>query len=362
MLAMLLVIGMLIFQSRDASMWKWLDKEPDENADDVAVVKKNPIRPVAAKVQTESTPPNAATLPSETIVPAETKTANPSPEQKHPETNPDEPAWIIAGTDLDPDEWKEAQEDFAPIKDLTVNLAPIEMKSYWKVLHWVELQSLDILKARTKGQKPPPFRELTSVSGAETNRGKLFKVALNVRQLLPFAVPKENVLGVDHLYELVGTNEKSGDWIWYGITDQIPEGMKTGSDLHQKVTFYGYFYKVQGYKPQQAHPNSKPVPAPLLMGRMEWHRPIPLPPPANPANELYIAAGVVVVLLLALLLYKIIKPTNQPYHRPGVPTADASEAGFANWLQHRPGEDIAPPSQESQPILDDSSPYYPHLS
>ena len=364
MLGMLVVIGLLIAESRKASMWRWLeapnqDDGEHETTQPPAVKQKNEQkneqkgqkeRIVAQADGAKSASPPSTIEPSpgvegqnNTEPPRVEKTDNVPAEKK------DESAGVIAGTDLDPDEWKDAVQDFEPIQDATLEPTGVEMKAYWRVLHWVDLQSLEALKARTKGQKTPSFRDLTNKSSAELLRGKLYKIDLHVIQIMEVPVPKDNPLGKEKLYELYGVNQKSGKWMWCGVTDEIPPGMKIGSKLEYDLTFHGYFFKIQGYQARDSAPNSKLIRAPLLMGRIEWQPPPPLAlqAPADTTREWILGGAIVGLLgLAALLFYLFVGREDRNSPGPGLPSQGASDAGFAAYLEQQAGNDLTPPATD----------------
>ena len=324
MVGMLLVIGMLIFESRNAAMWKFLEEPPEAHNDEG---------------RNRAPPANAA--------PAGAKADATKADGKKSDAAKDESPNIIPGTDLDPDEWKDVVQYFDPIQDVTSDVTGIEMKAYSRVLHWVELQSVEGLKARTKGQKPPSFRDLTSKASADHFRGKLYKVDLHVLQILEVPVPKDGPLGDKKIYELIGVNQKlSGTKFWYGITDEVPVGIKTGSDLHYDVTYYGYFFKIQGYQERDTPPN-KLSKAPLLLGRMEFRPPVAAPPPADHTVDWIIAGAIVGILGLSAGLFYVLVGRKGEAMRPGLPAREASDEGFKSFLeQNGEGEFPPPPPNE----------------
>jgi hypothetical protein len=58
--------------------------------------------------------------------------------------------------------------------------------------------------------------------------------------------------------------------------------MPQGAEIHEHVTFVGYFLKVQGYQAAKSRPNEKPLSAPLLVGRIIWR---PAPVAAAPKSD-----------------------------------------------------------------------------
>ena len=54
------------------------------------------------------------------------------------------------------------------------------------------------------------------------------------------------------------------------ITPELPPGFPTGASVSQTATFHGYFFKLQGYFEAGAAPRSKPLQAPMFLGKLAW--------------------------------------------------------------------------------------------
>jgi hypothetical protein len=220
MIAMLAVLALLISRAADPNTWTWLTGESPKGAKEI--IGPSPV------------------VSQETGVP----------------TGP---------TDLDSEEREAADEQFLAITDGTTELSREEMPAYWRLFKWVEHQSLVDLQQRAKVdavlngfmQRP------------EEQRGKLFRLDLNVRRVLAYDAPA-NSAGIEKVYEIWGWTTESKAWLYCVLTAHLPAGMPEGPDVHERATFAGYFLKVQGYQAAGAAPGDKPLAAPLLVGRVAW--------------------------------------------------------------------------------------------
>ena len=217
MIVMLVVLGMLISRAADPRTWNWLTAEPK-------------IESRAADVAT------------------------------------DEPEIISPGpTNLDPEERAAAVEQFQAVTDRTIELSREEMPAYWRLFNWASHQSLDELQRRAS--QAPVFNEF--VQTPDEQRGKPFRLDLNVRRVLSYDAPP-NSAGIAKVYEVWGWTTESKAWLYVVLTAQLPPGMPVGPDVNERATFAGYFFKVQGYHAAGAGPRDQPLSAPLFIGKLEW--------------------------------------------------------------------------------------------
>ena len=98
-------------------------------------------------------------------------------------------------------------------------------------------------------------------------RGQLFGFDLTANLIRDL---DEKYNGVE-LYDIWGSTEESGTWLYNGVVLGLPKGMPIGRNIYEKVTFAGYFFKLQGYQPAGAKANAKSLKAPLFVGRLIWH-------------------------------------------------------------------------------------------
>jgi hypothetical protein len=244
MLAMLAVLGMLISRAAEPASWVWLTGESAADAAKQAGGAGKPDQSGEALVPAASSP--AASSPPVTLVAAD-----------------NEP--VTVGTDLDPDESEEATEQFQALTDFSLNMAREEMPSYWRLFRWSKNQTFD--QMRQRAATSPIFNQF--IQARDKQRGKLFRLDMTVRRVLSYPAA-ENAAGVEKVYEIVGNTDQSQAWLYMLLTDELPPGMPQGARVNERATFVGYFLKVQGYQPGGAAPTDKPLPAPLLIGRLQW--------------------------------------------------------------------------------------------
>jgi hypothetical protein len=225
MIAMLAVLALLISRAADPNTWTWLTGESPKaaNGNDVQL----PTTPTPALSQGERGP--------------------------------------VGPTDLDAEEREGAEEQFLALTDGTTELSREEMPAYWRLFRWVEHQSLVDMQRRAKVDAV--LNDFMQRPGEQ--RGKLFRLDLNVRRVLSYDAPA-NSAGIEKVYEIWGWTTESKAWLYCVLTAHLPTGMPQGPDIHERATFAGYFLKVQGYQAAGAAPGDKPLAAPLLIGRVAW--------------------------------------------------------------------------------------------
>ena len=153
-------------------------------------------------------------------------------------------------TDADPDEQAAAKDEFQALTDGTLGIQPEEMFAYRRVFDWVAHQSFAELKDRA--EKDVRLDDL--MRSPSKMRGKLIQVDLDVRQAIPF---EDKSLGDEKLYEIRGFSEDSGAWLYFVIVPSLPEGVKTGAHVEERVRVEGYFLKLQGYLEAGAKPRAR---------------------------------------------------------------------------------------------------------
>lgn len=273
MLIMLVVLYLLIARVREPATWQWLMGEPVAAANpEDAADQDEPQTPVA----TTDKPSRVQTpLPSREDSPKSYLKWLVDGAQAPPVQAPLPPAEDSTVTDGPTDEDEEqraaAIEEFQAVTDRTLGLAPEEMTVYWRLFSWAEHQSF--AEMRKRSQKQIMLNDFMQLP--DKQRGKLVKVKLNVRQIIPYPAP-ENSAGIEKVYEVRGFTDESKAWLYFGVTAHLPPGMPTGTKVEETATFVGYFIKLQGYHEAGAKPNAKRLAAPLLVGRMAWK------PPAAP--------------------------------------------------------------------------------
>lgn len=219
--AMLVIVGLLMTRAADPANWTWLTGQPKNDDREILLV--------------ASQSPNEVT---------------PGP------------------TDTDRAELAAAEEQFQAITDSTLSLGREEMPAYWRLFNWVEHQSLAELSQRAN--RDAVLNQF--IQYPDEQRGKLFQLKLNVRQIFSYDAPA-NSAGVSRVYEIRGWTTESKAWLYIVLTAYLPPGMPVGPDVNESVSFAGYFLKDQGYQAAGAGPKDKPLAAPLLIGRIAWNPP-----------------------------------------------------------------------------------------
>jgi hypothetical protein len=210
-----------------------------------------------------------------------------------PAPTPPKPQTPVA--DKNSPEFKRFLHESEVIQDRSTSTRPAENRAYWRVLSWVDSQSIDDLKRQ-------PFHEISFndlVQYPKKYRGELVRVELSIRK-----VSTREVEDLAHrprkLYELWGWPTNSSGWFYDILTPELPPGFPIGDNVDAAVTAYGYFFKLQGYQPANAKPNVWPLAAPLLVGRVS-----PMLTAAAPSPETGIA-GIVLIVGCAIVVAVVV--------------------------------------------------------
>jgi len=213
--------------------------------------------------------------------------------------------------DEDPKEWGQFRHDSEAILDKATLIRGYELPAYWRVLDWVQSQSLADFKGRTLPEVP--FQDF--IHHPSKYRGRPVRVDLQVQRVLSFepegggknSKPKK-------LYELWGMPTALDGWLYVVVTPELPPGFPAGKDVEVRTTVYGYFFKLQGYQPFGAKPNARPLVAPLIMGRV-----VPIAVVAGPTPQSAALSGVVLliggVILVAVVAAGIVAARRKPVSR-----------------------------------------------
>jgi len=208
------------------------------------------------------------------------------------------------------------QDQLGLVQDGTLKLQKLEMPSYWQILSVVKRTSFKSLLQNADSKVR--FNEF--YSSASKNRTRLVTLNINVRRITRYATER-NPADIEQLYEVWGWSETSKAWLYVFVTPELPPGLDANSPVNQNVKFAGYFYKLQGYHPGAAKPDSKPQLAPLLIGKFEI---VDAPKQAALNNfapfEWIVGALILIVGLIALALRMIVFRTKPPkVIRPSLP-------------------------------------------
>jgi hypothetical protein len=206
---------------------------------------------------------------------------------------PNAPAEAPAPGPVSEDERAQAQlKDWLGIvTDKSLQMHPRENPAYYRLLKMAKEQTAE--QMQQKARRDRRFNDF--YTSAAAHRGELVQIELNVRRIVSFPVEEANEAEVAQLYELWGWSEEAKAWLYVAVTPELPDGMPTGTTVEERVTFLGYFFKLQGYHEAGAKPNARPLFAPLLIGRLIWH-PAPVRESRDPAWMWYVLAGAVVVI------------------------------------------------------------------
>ena len=151
------------------------------------------------------------------------------------------------------------------VTDNTLRMAKREMPAYWELVRKTANSSFNELREVSNSR----IRFNDFYSQPAKHRGELVSLDIVVRRVTRFEAEAGNSAGVNGVYEIWGSTEQSHAWLYVFITDKLPEGFTEETLLRKKAGFAGYFLKLLAYHPGSAPPNTKPLLAPLLIGRFQ---------------------------------------------------------------------------------------------
>jgi hypothetical protein len=243
MLVMLAVIILAIVRASDPNTWTWL-------ANDAGAANHCDATGIRAEIGSQGNSDRGPDSSAGSALPSREATEEVSPTPG-------------ALTEEDPEEAEAAKEEIQAIVDGTEDIQVQEMFAYNRVLNWVWNQTFAQMSRRAR--KDVAFNKFYQTP--DRYRGQLFKFDLDVRMVRDLDEKYKDV----ELFDVWGETEESGVWLYNGVIIGLPKGMPKGRDLSERVSFAGYFFKLQGYQPAGAKPGAKPVKAPLFVGRLIWH-------------------------------------------------------------------------------------------
>ena len=308
MLAMLGVLGMLIFRSSDPDSWAWLTSaadraKPADNSKPLAATPP-PVKPAGKSATAKSATAAGATGGATAASPAEAS-----------------PLVATGPTDLDREAVDAMRKECQALTDGTLYIGEEEMFAYKRLIQWAHNQPLALMRQRAR--KDLIFDNF--VSRPEKYRGQLVELDLNVRLVRKCDVKGP---GGEQLSEVWGYTEESGNHLYAVTVIDLPKEMPVGTRVYETAKVVGYFLKVQGYEPGGAKPNARPLNAPLLIGRILWE-PKVIPQVQSSDWTGAILGGVAVVLLASVLGYFMMGRNKQPLsslppiaRNPDTPTLD----------------------------------------
>ncbi len=290
-LMMLVVVGLVYFQMRDARNWRWLEAADDNDA------------PQAVKPAKEK---EVASQWKETRITA----PNDQNEEEH----------AVGLMQLD------ALLDKSAVQD-------VEMPAYWRLLKWSRSQSFEKLDERAR--RDVVFAQLAQ--RPEQFRGKLLRLRLHIRRIMRHDEVKENSAEASRVFELWGFTDESKSYPYSVVVPEIPAWFKTGGEVEEECVFVGYFFKMLPYEAFD-----KTRLAPLLIGRL---RPVNAPPKKKAAA----AAGnspveiAIVSAIFALVGFGVWRAL--PSRRAARTIAATEDDAVETWL--RDGTETASQRQEA---------------
>jgi hypothetical protein len=212
----------------------------------------------------------------------------------------------IPPPDEDSEERSALTEEMTAVADNTF-LQPEEMFAYYRLLRWAMSQSIEQL--HQKAIQDPRYGDI--FERPAFYRGKLVEFQLRVRRVLPHKdLEKDNLAGVDQVWELFGYNDTSGQNFYMCITDKLPDKMTYGANVVEDGRFVGYFLKLMRYEDRQGKNRAIPV----FIGKFIWDPPIRQG--ANPQEQMrevywvLIAAAIFAAFMVGRWALKMMKPSG----------------------------------------------------
>src|SRR5262245_61645324 len=221
MTMLLVIVGMLIVRTRDASMWRWMaSKESDD----------------------EST----------------TSQTNPDSEPAEGDQSSITERLLSGRNDLHPYEQSQAEYQFQAISDKTP-LGVEDMPSYWRLMRWSMTESFDDQWERARKD-----RYFTHFAEDPAKlRGELVALKLHLRRSVRNDSMK-NSMGVTVTFEGSCVSDESRGNPYLVVFYDKPPGFPIRANIHEEGLFVGYFLKLWAY--QDALDKTRW--APLLIGRL----------------------------------------------------------------------------------------------
>lgn len=344
MILMLAVLYALINYARDPSVWRWFAEDSDAGTPARAVESPAPKHPPSPKVDTGANRAGQAPESSVQRGPSQGKVgeakaavgasltsgeASRSAVQadQGPEKPSSEEAIPRGPTDEDPEERSAAEEEFQAITDKTLEIQPIEMVPYRRVLQWVLNQPASVMRRRARTDVA--FNDL--MLWPDKYRGTLVELVLNARLIRPCDLQAPD--GSD-LYEVWGFTSDSGTWLYCAVVVGLPEGMPVGTRISEQVRVVGYFFKLQGYHEAGAKPHAPPLAAPMLLGRLIWIQPpAPVERTWEPSWSLLLVATVSAVLLAQLAWLVVRARRRRPPRRTTPSPPQSGSVAIDQWFE-----------------------------
>lgn len=354
LLMLLLLVGMLMYRSRDPRMWAMFgDQDQGETPAEKLIQEHeqaeralaNPAKPAtnhaAAGAGTlalvdSPTPPEPAAEPASDLVPppeydeaapndpaTENTGSSPSvsPVSEHAieaENAPFDPTTIerieLPPLDEDEEEREALKEELSVVSD-NQPIAKEDMAAYYRLFRWMRQQTYKQLAA--KAIKDPRFGEI--FTRPEKFRGKLVELDLRYRRVLLYDdLEKENPADLEKIWEIVGYNDSSGHNFYMCITDEVPPKMPVGPKATGEGRFVGYFLKLMKYEDGQGKMRAVPV----FIGKFRWEPSLPQgPDPEQQIREwtwVMLAGAAFGVMMVLRWVYRRLSPGKPSPVRPNL--------------------------------------------
>lgn len=294
MMMLLVVIGMLMFRTRDPAMWRWLANDVSDND--------------ATAAQPQSVP-----LSSEKDAGSDKAAED---KNKFVET------MLTGPNDQQPFEQSQAEYLYQAVSDKTP-MAAEDMPAYWKLMRWSMTQSFDDLWQRARKD----FAYTHLAEDPERLRGNLIALKVTIHRCLKHDAP-QNSQGLDEIYQADAvTNEsRTGLYslVFYDQPPQLPLGM-----VHEQAVFVGYFLKLYSYEDAMG----KQRWAPILIGRLRWRENLVRTALRGDRSQKFVwpwMLGCVAVVGLIMLWTKRYLAFGQVLAREPQPV---DHAAIENWLE-----------------------------
>lgn len=207
-------------------------------------------------------------------------------------TSPEEEPVEEGPVDQDAEEWQAASLDFPALTD-KAPLRPEEMTLYWRFMKWSNRQSFDELDQRARHDVL--FTHLWETPNRF--RGHPVSLRLHVRRLLSHEAP-QNSANIKTVYEAWGATDDSKSFPYVVVFSKLPEGMSEGSPITEEAVFTGYFLKNISYQDFEVTRG-----APLLIGKLKRAAPLPIHSVSQNQIPLLWGAGLVVVCVLLFAFF-----------------------------------------------------------
>jgi hypothetical protein len=207
--------------------------------------------------------------------------------------------------DQDPEEADALKEELQAVSDGQMYRDRTEMAAYHRLARWAKAQTFEAMSKRAT-KNVVYTRYLQSPSEM---RGKLVAMRLDVRRILegsPVTDPEDTTRKIT-FYELWGFTDESKTFPYCVIAEDMPEGMPIAPNVQEYVRFVGYFLGLQGYQSALSKPGSRPLVAPMLIGRVKWDKPEPMPLTNTDYSIIAIVAAAVVLIAIGAFAVAILR-------------------------------------------------------